>query len=511
MTLMSALTTFMRQLSTWKCQFLTYKYEVLTRKYELSSYELSCKMSALLTYICVLNALLTNKRLNLTKYEFSMCKFSQTYKYVVLLCSLGVVLTYLENKNVILNYKSATSYVLSNKYQNDLRKLSSYLRVRSGDLQVCSTNLQDRSTALSICSVMRKLCPADSFVRENDRKCSTNLEISPTDLQVCSTNLKKCSTNLRNLRLCSICKRKLLTCPCSASTAMGNNFNLGRAVRVRSVNVSVVNNSRDLYIILNAAFFYPLFSGTDHLRLTKSQFFSFKFNLICLFIVIIKLYCSINSMASRVGTKCVQILMNLVTKCLECCDAIGFSSYLKFIKRMYLIFFCCTYFKISYFEISKNQNRRMIFLRFYDKLIIFNSDNLNEISYKSRNFNFYAHNFNRYSYAYALEKFLNTAFKIYSFNLSTEFKNLSSTLKQSVLSNLNCLSVIFHIVLRYGPVIFNCYTLNIIPIKFLYLSVILMPYNVLKGEYDFLSLDILLLVIIIHNFIYFTIFKTLDL
>lgn len=507
MTLMSALTTFTRRLSTWKCQFLTYKSEFLTHKYELYSYELSCKMSALLTYFCVLNALLTNKRLNLTNFEFSMCKFSQTYKYVVLLCSLGVVLTYLENKNVILNYKRAMN-ILSNKYQNDLQEFSSYVRVWSGYLRVRSIDLQICSTVSSVCSVMRKFCPSDSLVRKNGlRECSTNLEMCSSHLQVRSTNLRKCSANLP---LCSIYKRKLLTCPCSASTAMGNNFNLGRAVRVRSVNVSVVNNSRDLYIILNAAFFYPLFSGTDHLRLTKSQFFSFKFNLICLFIVIIKLYRSINSMASRVGTKCVQILMNLVRKCLECCDAIGsFSSYLKFIKRMYLIFFNFTDFKKSYFErvINKNQNLCMIFLQIYGKLKNVNSDCLHKISYKFQYHNFYAHNFKRY----ALVKFLNAAFKIYSLNLSTEFKNLTATLKQSVLSNLNCLSVIFHIVLRYGPVIFNCYTLNIIPIKFLYLSVILMPYNVLKGDYDFLSLDILLLVIIIHNFIYFTIFKTLDL
>lgn len=506
---MSALTTFIRQLLTWKCQFLTCKYELLTPKYKLSTYEVSCKTSALLTYICVSNAFLTNKRLNLTNFEFSMCKFNPTYKYVVLLCSLGVVLTYLKNKNVILNYKRAMSYILSKKYQKDLCKLSSYLQVWSGFLRVCSTNLQVRSTALSM---MRKFCPVYSQVHKNDsRVCSTNLEICSTDLQVCSTNLKKCSTNLRNMRLCSIYKRKLLTCSCSASTAMGNNFNLGRAVCVRSVNVRVVDNSRDLYIILNAAFFYPLFSSTDHLRLTKSQFFSFKFNLICLFIVIIKLYRSINSMASRVGTKCVQILMNLVRKCLECCDAIGsFSSYLKFMKRMYLIFFYCMTFKKSYFDrvISKDQ---MIYSRIYDKLKIINSDFLNEITYKYQNCNFYAHNFKRYTYAYALEKFLNAAFKIYSFKLSTEFKNFNSTLKQSFLSNLNCLSVIFHIVLRYGPVIFNCYTLNIIPIKFLHLSVILMPYNVLKGGYDFLSLDILLLVKIIHNFIYFTIFKTLDL
>lgn len=516
MTLMSALTSFIRQLSTCKCQFLTCKCEVWTRKYELSSYEVSCNMSALLTYICVLNAFLTNKRLNLTNFEFSMCTFSPTYKYVVLLCSLGVVLTYLKNKNVILNYKRAMSYVLSNKYQNDLRKRSSYLRVCSGYLRVCPTNLQVRSTALRICSITRKFCPTDSQVRKNDlRVCSTNLETCSTDLQVCSTNLKKCSTNLRNLRLCSIYKRKLLTCPYSASTAMGNNYNLGRAVRVRSVNVSVVDNSRDLYVILNAAFFYPLFSSTDYLRLTKSHFFSFKFNLICLFIVIIKLYRSINSMASRVGTKCVQILMNLVRKCLKCCDAIGrFSSYLKFMKRMYLMFFDYINFKKSYFKrvIDKNQINFIIFLRIYSylksKLKIVNSDFSNQISYKSRNYNFYSYNLKRYTYA--LEKFLNTALKIYSSNLSTEFNNLT-TLRQNFLGNLNCLSVIFHIVLRYGPVIFNCYTLNIIPIKFLYLSVIVMPYNVLKGGYDFLSLDILLLVIIIHNFIYFTIFKTLDL
>lgn len=512
-TLTSALTSFKRQLSTCKCQFLTCKCEVWTRKYELSSYEVSCNMSALLKYICVLNALLTNKRLNLTNFEFSMCTFSQTYKYVVLLCSLGVDLTYLKNKNVILNYKRATSYILSNKYQSDLRKRSSYLRVCSDYLRVCSTNLQVCSTALRICSIMGKVCRTGSQVSKNDlRVCSTNLETCSTDLQVCSTNLKKCSTNLRNLRLCSIDKRKLLTCPGSASTAVGNNYNLGRAVRVRSVNVSVVDNSRDLYIILNAAFLYPLFSSTDHLRLTKSHFFSFKFNLICLFIVIIKLYRSINSMASRVGTKCVQILMNLVRKCLECYDAIGrFSSYLKFIKRMYLIFFDCINFNKPYFKrlICKNQNNLIIFLRIYEKLKIVNSDISSAINYKYQNYNFYAHHCKRYTYA--LEKFSNTALKIYSCNLSTEFKNLSSTLKQNFLSNLNCLSVIFHIVLRYGPVIFNCYTLNIIPIKFLYLSVIVMPYEVLKGGYDFLSLDILLLVIIIHSFIYFTIFKTLDL
>lgn len=501
----------MRQLSTWKCQFLTCKCEVLTRKCELSIYEVLCNMSALLTYVCVLHALLTNKRLNLTNFEFSMCKFSQTYKYVVMLCSLGVVLTYLKNKNVILNYKRAMSYILSNKYQNGSRKLMSYLRVCSGYLRVRSTNLQVCSTALRIYSIVRKFCPTHSQVRKS-YLCANSLEMCSTDLQVCSTNLKKCSTNLLNLRLCSICKRKLLICPSSASTATGNNFNLGRAVRVRSVNVSVVNNSRDLYIILNAAFFYPLFSSTDHLRLTKSQFFSFKFNLICLFIVIIKLYRSINSMASRVGTKCVQILVNLVRKRLECCDAIGnFSSYLKFMKRMYLIFFDCLNFKKSYFKrvMSKNESHSTILLRIFDKPKIVNSDFLIEINYKSPNY--YAHNFKRYTFAYARVERLNTALKINSSNLSTEFKNLSSTLEQNFLSNLHCLSLIFHIVLRYGPVIFNCYILNIIPIKFLYLSVIVMPYDVLKGGYDFLSLDILLLVLIIHNFIYFTIFKTLDL
>lgn len=489
---MRSLTTFMRQLSTW--------IEFLTRKYELYSYEVSWNMSALLTYICVLNALLTNKRLKLTNFEFSTCIFSQTYKYVVLLCSLGVVLTYLKNKNVILNYKRAMSYVLSNEYHNDLCKLSSYLRVRSGYLRVRSTNLQVCPTALKICSIRRKFCPIDSRVRNND------LRVHSTDLQVCSTNLKKCSTNLLNLRLCSIYKRKLLTCSCSASTAMGNNFNLGRAVRVCSVNVRVVENSRDFYIILNAAFFYPLFSSTDRLRLTKSQVYNFKLKLICLFIVIIKLYRSINSMASRIGTKCVQILMNLVTMCLKC-DAIGsFSSYLKSI-NMYLIFFYSINFNKPYFLHFQNQIQRMIFLRIYGKFKIINSDLLNETRYKSQNYNFYAHNSKRYTSGYALNKFLNTALKIYSSNLSTEFENLSSTLKQVLLSNLNCLRVIFHIVLRYGPVIFNCYTFNIIPIKFLYLSVIMMPYDVLKGGYDFLSLDILL--VVIHKFIYFTIFKTL--
>lgn len=471
---MSALLTLIRQISTLQCQ-LTSTFGVLACKNELSNYELLCKMCALLT--CVLYALLTYKKL--TKVELSTCKFSQTYKYVVLLCSLGVVLTYLKNKNVILNYKSAV-LVLLNKYHrslSNLRKPPSYLRISPSYMRVCQT-------AFQVCYDIRKYCSTDSQI------CANDLRVSPTNVKECSTVLRK----FVYTRSCTSCKRNL---NCPRNVAMGINFNLGRAFCVRSVIVSVVNNSRDLYIYLNAAFFYPLFSGTDNLRLTKSVF-SFKFNFICLFIVINKLCCSINPMASRVETKCVQMLMNLVTNCY---DAMGcLSSYLKFVKRMYLtIFFNCIECKGLYCKsiTDENQNRCMIFVSCekYSKW--------NKIKC------FYAHNFLRHTSIYALVKFLSASLKKYSSNLSVELKSLSTIiLKQSFLGNLNCLSVIFQIVLSYQPVIFYRYILNIIPMKFLNLSVIVMPYNIFKGDYDFFDLDLLLLLVIIHNLIYFNIFKT---